>query len=122
MNELIVSAIILLILDAGFIYLNKHIFQSQIVAVQHTSLILNYGGVLLSYLLLIFGLYYFILRQHRSVPEAVIFGLVLYGVYETTSYAMLKNWRLSTVFIDTIWGGALMGLTTASTYWISRKL
>jgi uncharacterized membrane protein len=66
--------------------------------------------------------YFFILRQHRSVLEAVIFGLVLYGVYETTSYALLKNWRLSTVFIDTFWGGTLMGMTTAITYWIYTKV
>jgi uncharacterized membrane protein len=46
----------------------------------------------------------------------MILGFVIYGVYETTTYALLKKWKLQTVMIDTLWGGILFGLTTMITY------
>ena len=59
---------------------------------------------------------YFILKQRRSVMDAFILGIVIYGVYETTTYALLKKWSIQTVMIDTLWGGILFGLTTYLTY------
>ena len=116
MKIILISAIILLILDATFIYANANMFQIQVASVQRVALQVRPLGVALCYVFLIFGLYYFILRQHRSVLEAVLFGKVVYGVFETTSYAILKKWELKTVVLDTLWGGALMGMTTALTY------
>jgi uncharacterized membrane protein len=43
-------------------------------------------------------------------------GMVIYGVYETTTYAILQKWRLETVVKDTLWGGILFYLTTFLTY------
>lgn len=116
MKIILISAIILLILDATFIYANANMFQIQVASVQRVALQIRPLGVALCYGFLIFGLYYFILRQHRSVLEAVLFGMVVYGVFETTSYAILKKWEFKTVVLDTLWGGALMGMTTALTY------
>ena len=59
---------------------------------------------------------YFILEPKKSVYEAMILGLVIYGVYETTNYAILKNWKLTTVILDGLWGSILFGLTTYFTY------
>jgi uncharacterized membrane protein len=50
------------------------------------------------------------------VLDAFLLGIVIYGVYETTSYALLKKWKLSIVLMDTLWGGVLFGLTTALVY------
>jgi len=41
---------------------------------------------------------------------------VIYGVYDSTTYALLKKWDLTLAITDTLWGGTLMGLTTAITY------
>jgi uncharacterized membrane protein len=79
-------------------------------------------GAIICYILLIFGLYYFILKDHRSILDATLFGIVIYGVYESTNYATLKNWTLKILLIDTLWGGVLMGLTTYLTYKIVPKL
>ena len=51
----------------------------------------------------------------------MVLGLVIYGVYETTNYAIFKNWTLSTVLLDTAWGAILLGLTTFLTYQFSLK-
>ena len=116
MRELIISSLILFILDSIFIYLNSSMFSSQIMDVQASPLKINIVGGILSYVFLIGGLNYFILREHRSVLDAFILGLIIYGVYETTTYALLKKWHLRTVITDTLWGGILFGSTTYLTY------
>ena len=116
MNKIIISSLILLALDSIFIYFISRTFSSQIFDVQRSPLQVNILGAILCYGFLIFGLNYFILQKRRSVFEAFLLGIVIYGVYETTSLALLRKWRLSTVIIDTLWGGILFGLTTYFTY------
>jgi uncharacterized membrane protein len=118
MQQVIISSLILLILDGIFIYFMSRTFSSQIFDIQRSPLHINIVGAIICYGFLIFGLHYFILRKHKSVLDAFLLGLVIYGVYETTSLALLRKWRLTTVFIDSLWGGILFGLTTYFTYYI----
>jgi uncharacterized membrane protein len=109
---LLISAIILISID--FVYLNviKGYFALQIQKVQGSKLEVNFLGAALCYIFLIVGLNYFIIKPNKSVNEAFLLGLIIYGVYETTSYALLKNWSIITVIIDTLWGGLLFASTT----------
>jgi uncharacterized membrane protein len=116
MNQLVLSAVILLVLDGLFIYANSAMFKRQVMAVQGSPLQVNMVGGILCYLFLIGGLYYFILKNKRPVKDAFLLGLVIYGVYETTTYALLKKWNFTTVMLDTVWGGILLALTTYLTY------
>jgi uncharacterized membrane protein len=116
LNILIASSIIFLILDAAFIYMSSNMFSSQIMQIQKTPLKINITSSIACYVFLIFGLYFFILREHKSVLSAFFLGIVIYGVYETTTFALLKNWHLHTVLIDTLWGGILFASTTYLTY------
>jgi uncharacterized membrane protein len=109
---LLVSAIIFIVLDFFYLTLIKKYFQNQIQQVQNSPMTINYLGVALCYLLLIIALNYFIIKPHRSVNDAFLLGLIIYGVYETTNYALLKNWSILTVVIDTLWGGTLFATTT----------
>jgi uncharacterized membrane protein len=120
-NFILLPAIILLTLDSIYIYATLNEFRLQIAEVQRVVLQLKYLGAVLCYFFLIFGLYYFILREHKSVFDAMLFGFVIYGVYDTTTYAVLKKWKLKLMIMDTLWGGALMGLTTWLTYKFSIK-
>ncbi len=109
---LLVSAIIFVTID--FIYLNliKDYFNKQIQSVQGSPIKVNYLGVAICYIFLIVGINYFIIKPNRSIQDAFLLGLVIYGVYETTNYALFKNWHILTVIIDTLWGGILFALTT----------
>jgi uncharacterized membrane protein len=115
-KELIVSTIVLLVLDAGFLYLNKDKFQHQIASVQRVILQFKPEGALLCYFLLIAGLNYFIIQKNRSVLEAFLLGFIIYGVYDTTNYATLKKWNPYLAIMDTLWGGTVFALTTYITY------
>jgi len=120
-NFILLPAIILLTLDSIYIYATLNEFRLQIAEVQRVVLQVKYLGAILCYFFLIFGLYYFILREHKSVFDAMLFGFVIYGVYDTTTYALLKKWKLKLMIMDTLWGGALIGLTTWLTYKFSIK-
>ncbi len=109
---MLVSAIVLISID--FIYLNviKDYFNKQIQSVQSSKVQVNFLGVAICYIFLIAGINYFIIKPRKSVNEAFLLGLVIYGVYETTNYALFKNWSMITVIIDTLWGGLLFASTT----------
>ncbi len=115
-KEIFVSAIVLLILDFGYISLNKEAYNHQIATVQRVILQVKPEGAVICYFFLIFGLNYFIIQKKRSILEAFLLGLVIYGVYDSTNYATLKKWSPYLAIMDTLWGGTLMATTTAITY------
>ena len=61
---------------------------------------------------------YFILREKRSIWDAFLLGVMVYGVFETTSFVMFDNWTIPVILMDTLWGGVLF----ASTTYLSRKI
>jgi len=130
-TDLIVLAGIVLALDAVFLTLSKGLFERQVMMlVQGSALKVNIPSAALCYLLIVLGLYYFVLR-HVIVPNATsaaasiqtmrigdgvkaafFLGVLVYGVYETTTLAILKNWDPMTAVVDTTWGGSLFALST----------
>lgn len=109
---LLISAIVFVCID--FFYLNfmKSYFDNQIKSIQGTKIQINFLAVIICYIFLIFGLNYFIIKPKRSVSDAFLFGLVIYGVYETTNWAIFSKWSSISVVVDTLWGGILFALTT----------
>jgi len=109
---MLVSAIIFISID--FIYLNlmKSYFDNQVEKIQGTKIKMNLLGALLCYIFLIAGINYFIIKPRKSISDAFLLGIIIYGVYETTNYALFNNWSILTVILDTLWGGILFALTT----------
>ena len=108
---LLVSAIVMVIIDYVYLYIFKGYFSNQVKNVQGSPLSMNYLATAICYIFLILGLNYFIIKPRRSVQDAFLLGLVIYGVYETTNWALFKNWSVLSVIIDTLWGGCLFLLT-----------
>ena len=116
LSQYIVSSIVLLTLD--FIYLGstKGLFAEMIVSIQRVVMKVKIIPALLCYILLIFGLNYFILNHNKSVFDAFLFGFIIYGIFNSTNMAIFKkyNWKLG--LMDSLWGGVLMALTTSGVY------
>lgn len=108
----LLTGIILLALDSIYLSLNRQFFELQIVSIQRVSMTVNMTGVIICYLILILGLYYFIIRENRDLFEAFLLGVFVYGIYETTNYATFKKWSEKLVIMDTLWGGVLFASTT----------
>jgi len=84
--------------------------------VQGSDIKIKIVPTLCIYLILIFGLYYFILKEKKPVSDAIILGFVIYSVFELTNMAIFDNWNISSVLLDTSWGAILFGLTTFVSY------
>ena len=109
---LLISSIVLIVIDFAYLHIIKNYFSGQIKRAQGSTMEINYLGTLLCYLFLIVGINYFIIKPRKSVNDAFLFGMIIYGVFETTNLALFKNWSIITVIIDTLWGGLLFASTT----------
>ena len=114
--KLLIIAVVLITVDFAYLNLIKDYFGNQVKLVQGSPLKINLLGAVSCYILLTFGLYYFIIKPKRSVLDAFLLGLIIYGVFETTNITLFSKWSWLTVFIDTLWGGILFGLTTGIVY------
>jgi len=115
-NRVLFSAAILLALDSIYLTASKSAFETQIVQIQRVVMKVKLIPAIMCYIFLIVGLNYFILRTHRPVWEAFLLGLVIYGVFDTTSYAIFKKWDWKLAVMDALWGGVLFALTSAIVY------
>jgi uncharacterized membrane protein len=105
-------------LALDFLYLSTfgQFFNNLVRSIQGTPIKFNAVGAILCYILLIFGLNYFIIDPKKPLTDAFLLGLVIYGVYETTNYAIIQKWNAKAVALDTLWGGVLMTITAKITY------
>ena len=110
--KILLSAIVFVVIDSLYLNLIKNYFYNQVKLVQGTPLKMNFLAAIICYIFLIIGINYFIIGPKRSLKDAFLLGLVIYGVFETTNMALFTNWSWLTVFMDTLWGGILFALTT----------
>ena len=120
MKLLIISAILFVLIDSIYLYNTSNHFNKLIKKIQNTNITLDLYALILCYVFLVFGLYYFIIKDNRSIFDAFLLGIVIYGVYETTNKAIFKSWDWFSVFMDTLWGGILFATTTYLTYKINK--
>lgn len=106
----------LVLLDSIYLWLMKNAFNQQISRIQGSPIQLYLLPAVICYISLIFGLYYFIIREKKSIKDAFLLGLVIYSVFDLTNLALLRNWSPIIALIDSLWGGVLFGLTTTLVY------
>lgn len=109
-------ALVFVLIDYIYLYSISKYFNKQIFSIQKSELKLDLAPAIICYLFLVFGIYYFIIKDRKPILDAFLLGLVIYMVYETTNKAILKNWNWSTVVLDGTWGGILFASTTYITY------
>ena len=109
----------LFVLDAVYIQFIYGGFSKMISRVQGSPIRLRWESAVLCYFVLASMLYYFIILPGRPATDAALLGFGTYAVYETTSYALLKDWELHIAVIDSLWGGALFYLATRVVYLVA---
>lgn len=57
-----------------------------------------------------------------ALGYGALLGLVAYGTYDMSNYATLKNWPVSVVVVDIIWGGILTGVSAAIGFYLTRLI
>ena len=117
----LVVLVIFLIIDIPMITkINGAMYQEQFLRINKTGLSLDLRTFIsagISYLLLAFGIYYFAVKDENIQMEnrlirAGLLGLVIYGIYNTTNLATIKEFGIKEAIVDTIWGTFLSIIIT----------
>jgi uncharacterized membrane protein len=112
MKTLFLILVVMLMLDSIYLYFTKSIFGQLVAKIQRTALELKMIALPVVYILLAVGLYVFVVEPGKSLWHAALLGLVIYGVFDFTNYAMFKKYDLNVALMDMMWGSTLMVLTT----------
>jgi uncharacterized membrane protein len=96
----------MILLDAIYLYLT-HKYTTRVLGIKK----LNYTAMIICYGFILFSYYYFIYLPKKGMMDAFLLGLVIYGIYETTNWAIFEKWPIGLVIMDTLWGGILYSLT-----------
>jgi len=110
--------VILVLIDSVYLFLTKSIFGEMVAKIQRTAIQFRLVGAIIVYLLLAVALYYFIVKPGLSVWKAGLLGLVIYGTFDFTNYAMFKNYDLKIAIMDTVWGSLLFMATVLFQKWL----
>lgn len=85
-------------------------------------------SVIMVYVLMVSSLIVFILPRLKDLSligtalYAGFLGLVIYGVFAMTNFAILKHWTVPLMLLDTCWGAILFGLTAVVIKLIFKSL
>ena len=118
-KALILIGTLVLVLDLTYLFVFKDFMLPILYKVQKAEVKVNMKSALLCYILLVCGLYYFIIKKKAPPKDAFFLGVLINGVYETTNYAFFKDWSPLLVLMDTLWGGILLMTTTVIYYKIT---
>jgi uncharacterized membrane protein len=105
-------------------FIAKGFYDKQFSAFART---LNWPAAILVYLLIPLGIAFFVLPKASgdralALLWGAFYGLVVYGVYDLTNYATLKDWSLTTVLVDILWGIFICGAASYLTVYLSGKI
>lgn len=85
-------------------------------------------SVIMVYILMVSSFMVFIVPRlkHLSLIGSCVYagflGLVIYGVFAMTNFAILKHWTIPLLALDTCWGAILFGCTALVVKLIFKSL
>jgi uncharacterized membrane protein len=86
-------------------------------------------AALLAYIAVAVGAAYFVIipscrtnNLSATITRGVVFGAVLYGVYNLTNKATLPGYPWAMVAMDTLWGAVAMAAVSVVAHELCRKL
>ena len=126
MKDILYPSIVMLVLD--FLWLTLFMgpkYKIMIPNIQGSQLKTNIYYAIIVYILMIIGQQIFVKPLINSYKDALIygslFGIILFGVYDFTAGAVIKNWDLNLVLIDILWGSLLLTVSSLPFAYLKLK-
>lgn len=124
MNKYILFVVVFLfILAVDFVFLSilmKGFYDSQLKPFSRT---LRLWSGMAAWALIALGIVVLVMPNAKSYPSAAIygaiFGLVLYGVYDFSNYAILKEYTIAMTIVDLAWGTTLCTLSSLFAFFVN---
>ena len=117
---LVIIFVFIIILDVIFFAITKQHFIDQIEAVQKKPFNITWNKMLTGLLC-----YMVIALTITSMPvispyKGFIIGCTVYSIFELTCYTIFEDWKISTIILDTIWGGIVFASAFQLIKWINN--
>ena len=87
----------------------------------------NWPAAFIFYFIFIIGIFIFCIMpaiEKQSVSKAIVmgalFGFFTYATYDLTNLATLRNWPLTIVLVDIIWGMFLTAMVSITGFYITK--
>lgn len=130
-QAILLSTIIIPLLDAPYLYLNKDVYLAATKAISGGRGYTNrYYSVVLVYIALAIGVSVLAVPNIRtsswdtlvldSLKWGGILGLAAYATFDFTAHFMFNDWTLRLAVMDTIWGTILCSLAAGIVAWILK--
>jgi uncharacterized membrane protein len=105
----------------------RKFYQNQIGFLMKADV--NWTAAIIFYLLFLAGLVVFVIEPAvakkewtRALWMGALFGLITYATYDLTNLATLKDWPMTMVVVDMLWGTVLAGSVSVATYLVAVRL
>ena len=105
--DFLVGSAVILALDSVYLGVVKTGWSKMVSDIQGSQLEMRILPAIGVYILLSFALHYFVIMQSRTVYDAALLGLVIYGVFDMTNAALFKKYKVLPALIDMVWGAIL---------------
>jgi uncharacterized membrane protein len=123
-----VGAVAFMVLDGMWLgLLMKTFYRDQlapIVRLANGGIAPHWPAAFVVYALLGTGIALFVIPRAATVPLAAVygalFGLVVYGVYDFTNYATLRQWPFVLTLTDVAWGTAASAAAAVAVRVVAR--
>lgn len=117
-NQLAAVAVIMLVLDAGWLTANAAFHRQVFAAMQGQPLQIRILPTIAVYALMIWAVWFFAVQGTQTWKEAAArgagIGLAMYGLYDLTNYATLVKYPVDYALKDIAWGTVLCAVTAAA--------
>ena len=122
-KRIVLTIVIFLTIDFFWLLvIAKNFYDQQLGSFQRT---INWLAALPVYLLIPLGIGFFVLPKSNNqallaLGWGAVYGLIVYGVYDLTNLATLKNWSLTMVIVDILWGMFICSLTSWLVFYLTH--
>lgn len=123
--NIVLAFCVMLVFDFVWLSLQKPMYENMVYKVQYSDLRVRMPGALIAYFLMFVSLAFIIVPlvknlKIKNIKDALvasiryggILGLVIYGIYNATNFAIFKNYSIEAAIIDTLWGVFIYTLIT----------
>ena len=112
--------------DAAWLTYIAPEFRAMIASVQGSPMVAKMIPAAICYAVMILGLWYLVIRPAgkdvaTAATQGAALGATVYGVYEMTNLATIKNWNPRIALMDWIWGTILFAGTAAAATYVTGR-
>lgn len=125
-----IVALLLTILLLDFLWLGiiqRKSWENQVHDIQKSPMTVRPAGAIIAYFMIAVAVVVFVLplvHKDHILQDSLILGglmgLVLYGVYDGTTYAILKDYRIDMMIGDILWGVFVVAMGTLAAAYVGH--